>query len=59
MIKFELSSLNGDYAKFRAEHDLEPDSSSYTKMTLWFSMQTHWWEKRNRPTEILISVEGL
>ena len=58
MIKFELETVDNNYAKFKAEYDPTPESDRYTNQTFFFHMQQNRWRQSNRPTELLISIEG-
>ena len=55
MTKFTIDELTSGWVTFRAE--IKPGDG--TTQSVYFKMWRHKWEEKGRPTELLITVEGV
>ena len=53
---FMINSLDGRTVTFHCEYRVRPTD---VPLALWFAMQQRPWEILGRPTELLITVEGI
>lgn len=56
MTKFVIDTVDGTWVKFKSEFVAHKGESS---QVFYFTMFKYKWELAGRPTELLITVEGL